>query len=86
MTRHGRWRQDGLEHASLHARDVHPRIVDQRRFVDTDVRSIVEAHREWRLGSADPADRSAVVEIFLAVGFERWRQPGGTWLEHVELG
>ena len=78
--------QRRLEAPPLDARQVHARIVDQRRLVDRQVQALAGAQRDRRLCQPDFLDRRALVEVLLAVPFQRRDPPRRRRLGDDELG
>src|SRR3546814_16909215 len=62
------------------------RIVDERGFVERQMRPVVEAHRDRRVRGRDRVDRRLLIELLVAVPFAAGDPPGGALWHAVEFG
>src|SRR3546814_19698815 len=72
--------------SDLDALEPHARIVDERGFVERQMRPVVEAHRDRRVRGRDRVDRSLLIELLVAVPFAPGDPPGGAPWHDLEVG
>src|SRR3546814_14908405 len=63
-----------------------PILVDERGFVERQMRPVVEAHRDRRVRGRDRVDRRLLIELLVAVPFAAGDPPGGALWHDVEFG
>jgi hypothetical protein len=79
-------REGGAETRTVDPLEPHGRIIDQRGFVECQMRAVGQLHGDRRVRGGHAVDRGLLIDLFIAVPFAARNPPGRAVLRQVELG